>query len=269
MGSNSVLSVPVGIALSGAGLGIAGVKRRRDRSTAHRLTGRPTGAVHRVPVGAVPHAQRVVNLHHSLVTLCSRLGGPMLLLRRGVRGRTTPIGALHRAIMRWGETERTSSRLAVQPVGGWRRVCRRTEIRPFADFWTRNEEGAGRRRTALSCRRLRARRTSPLHGYVGQVLNHSSGPESVAGGQPVPLRGARPGTSWTTSSAARRTRPDLVTCGIGATTSWRPHRSGSALTSPVRSSDSRPRLHGWTSPCREPVRRLRRGVAARRAASIS
>jgi hypothetical protein len=65
----------------------------------------------------------------------------MFYLRRGVRERTTPIGALHRAIMRWGEAERTTSRLAVQRwVDGVAYVD--VQARSFADFWTRQNEQA-------------------------------------------------------------------------------------------------------------------------------
>jgi lysophospholipase L1-like esterase len=99
----------------------------------------------------------------------------MFLLRRGVRERTTPIGALHRAVMRWGEAERTSSRLAI------RRWCDGVayvdvQARTYADFWTRQNELALATDGPLwvvlgdsTAQGLGA--SSPLHGYVGQVLN--------------------------------------------------------------------------------------------------
>jgi acyl-CoA thioesterase-1 len=144
----------------------------------------------------------------------------MLLLRRGVRERTTPIGALHRAIMRWGEAERTSSRLAVQRwVDGVAYVD--VQARTFADFWTRQNERALAADGPLwvvlgdsTAQGLGA--SSPMHGYVGQVLNA--------------LR--RSGSPWRVLNLSRsgaQTRhvlddqlplldglkPALVTCGIG------------------------------------------------------
>jgi lysophospholipase L1-like esterase len=145
----------------------------------------------------------------------------MFLLRRGVRERTTPIGALHHAIMRWGEAERTSSRLAVQRwVDGVAYVD--VQARTFADFWTRQNENALAADGPLwvvlgdsTAQGLGA--SSPLHGYVGQVLNA--------------LR--RTGSPWRVlnlSRAGAQTRhvledqlpqvdgltPALVTCGIGS-----------------------------------------------------
>jgi lysophospholipase L1-like esterase len=144
----------------------------------------------------------------------------MFLLRREARERTTPIGALHQAIMRWGEAERTTSRLALQRwVDGVAYVD--VQARTYADFWTRQNEQA---RTAdgplwvvlgdSTAQGLGA--SSPLHGYVGQVLNS--------------LR--RRGTPWRVLNLSRsgaQTRhvledqmplldgltPALVTCGIG------------------------------------------------------
>ena len=144
----------------------------------------------------------------------------MFLLRRGVRERTTPIGALHHAMMRWGEAERTSSRLAVQRwVDGVAYVD--VQARTFADFWTRQNEKALAADGPLwvvlgdsTAQGLGA--SSPLHGYVGQVLNA--------------LR--RTGSPWRVLNLSRsgaQTRhvladqlplvdgltPALVTCGIG------------------------------------------------------
>ena len=145
----------------------------------------------------------------------------MFLLRRGVRERTTPIGALHHAIMRWGEAERTSSRLAVQRwVDGVAFVD--VQARTFADFWTRQNEKALAADGPLwvvlgdsTAQGLGA--SSPLHGYVGQVLNA--------------LR--RTGSPWRVLNLSRsgaQTKhvledqlplvdgltPALVTCGIGS-----------------------------------------------------
>ncbi|WP_329479861.1 SGNH/GDSL hydrolase family protein [Kribbella sp. NBC_01484] len=138
-----------------------------------------------------------------------------------MRERTTPIGALHHAIMRWGEAERTSSRLAVQRwVDGVAYVD--VQARTFADFWTRQNENALAADGPLwvvlgdsTAQGLGA--SSPLHGYVGQVLNA--------------LR--RTGSPWRVlnlSWSGAQTRhvledqlplvdaltPTLVTCGIGS-----------------------------------------------------
>ncbi len=144
----------------------------------------------------------------------------MFLLRREARERTTPIGALHRAIMRWGEAERTTSRLAVQRwVDGVAYVD--VQARTYADFWTLQNKQALTADGPLwvvlgdsTAQGLGA--SSPLHGYVGQVLNA--------------LR--RRGTPWRVLNLSRsgaQTRhvledqlpvldgltPALVTCGIG------------------------------------------------------
>ncbi len=142
------------------------------------------------------------------------------MLRREARERTTPIGALHRAIMRWGEAERTTSRLAVQRwVDGVAYVD--VQARTYADFWTLQNKQALTADGPLwvvlgdsTAQGLGA--SSPLHGYVGQVLNA--------------LR--RRGTPWRVLNLSRsgaQTRhvledqlpllgglpPALVTCGIG------------------------------------------------------
>lgn len=144
----------------------------------------------------------------------------MFLLRRGVRERTTPIGALHQSIMRWGEAERTSSRLALRRwVDGVAYVD--VQARTYADYWTRQNESALSTDGPLwvvlgdsTAQGLGA--STPLNGYVGQVLNA--------------LR--RKGTPWQVLNLSRsgaQTRhvlddqlplldgltPTLVTCGIG------------------------------------------------------
>jgi lysophospholipase L1-like esterase len=144
----------------------------------------------------------------------------MLLLRRGVRERTTPIGALHRAVMRWGEAERTNSRVAFRRwVDGVAYVD--VQAKTYAEFWTRQNEtalnGDGPLWVVLgdsTAQGLGA--SSPLHGYVGQVLNA--------------LR--RTGSPWRVLNLSRsgaQTRhvledqlpllngltPTLVTCGVG------------------------------------------------------
>ncbi|TDD50198.1 SGNH/GDSL hydrolase family protein [Kribbella antibiotica] len=138
-----------------------------------------------------------------------------------LRQRTTPIGALHRAIMGWGQAERTSSRLAVQRwLDGVAYVD--VQARNYADYWTQQNQSALAAGGPLwvvlgdsTAQGLGA--SSPLHGYVGQVLNA--------------LR--RTGTPWRVLNLSRsgaQTRhvlddqlplleglqPALVTCGIGS-----------------------------------------------------
>ncbi|MEI8412442.1 MULTISPECIES: SGNH/GDSL hydrolase family protein [unclassified Kribbella] len=144
----------------------------------------------------------------------------MLLLRRGARERTTPIGALHRAVMRMGEAERTSSRHAFQRwVDGVAYVD--VQARTYADFWTRQNSDALAADGPLwvvlgdsTAQGLGA--SSPLHGYVGQVLN-------------ALRRTGRPWRVVNLSRSGAQTRhvlddqlplveglgAELVTCGIG------------------------------------------------------
>ncbi|MGC4944279.1 SGNH/GDSL hydrolase family protein [Kribbella sp. DT2] len=144
----------------------------------------------------------------------------MLLLRREARERTTPIGVLHRAVQRWGEAERNSSRLAV------RRWCDGVayvdvQAKTYAEFWTRqNEEamaGDGPLWVVLGDSTAQGLGASaPQHGYVGQVLRS--------------LRST--GTPWRVLNLSRSgaqtqhvlndqlplmdgLQPALVTCGIG------------------------------------------------------
>jgi lysophospholipase L1-like esterase len=145
----------------------------------------------------------------------------MFLLRREARERTTPIGALHRAVMRWGEAERSNSRLA---LGRWLDGVAYVDVqaRTYAEFWNRQNEQALAADGPLwvvlgdsTAQGLGA--SSPLHGYVGQVLRV--------------LRAT--GTPWRVLNLSRsgaQTRhvlddqlplleelqPALVTCGIGS-----------------------------------------------------
>ncbi|GAB2667517.1 SGNH/GDSL hydrolase family protein [Kribbella swartbergensis] len=144
----------------------------------------------------------------------------MLLLRREVRERTTPIGALHRAVTRLGVAERTTSRHAfLRWVDGVAYVD--VQARTYADFWTRQNEEALAAEGPLwvvlgdsTAQGLGA--SSPLHGYVGQVLN-------------ALRRTGRPWRVVNLSRSGAQTRhvledqlplaerldADLVTCGIG------------------------------------------------------
>jgi acyl-CoA thioesterase-1 len=145
----------------------------------------------------------------------------MFFLRREVvRERTTPIGALHQAIMRWGEAERTSSRFAFRRwVDGVAYVD--VQARTYAEFWKRQNEKALSADGPLwvvlgdsTAQGLGA--SSPLHGYVGQVLN-------------ALRRTGRPWRVVNLSRSGAQTRhvlddqlpliqglePALVTCGIG------------------------------------------------------
>ncbi|TDD26604.1 SGNH/GDSL hydrolase family protein [Kribbella turkmenica] len=144
----------------------------------------------------------------------------MFLLRREARERTTPIGALHRAVMRLGEAERASSR----PLQRWLDGVAYVDIqaRTYADFWTRQNAAAIAADGPLwvvlgdsTAQGLGA--SSPLHGYVGQVLNA------------LRRRTGRPWRVVNLSRSGAQTRhvladqlplvdglgADLVTCGIG------------------------------------------------------
>jgi lysophospholipase L1-like esterase len=146
----------------------------------------------------------------------------MFLLRRGAvaRERTTPIGALHRAVMRLGEAERSSSRYVFQRwLDGVAYVD--VQARTYADFWLRHNDQALAADGPLwvvlgdsTAQGLGA--SSPLHGYVGQVLN-------------ALRRTGRPWRVVNLSRSGAQTRhvledqlplveglgADLVTCGIG------------------------------------------------------
>ncbi|MFG1816732.1 SGNH/GDSL hydrolase family protein [Kribbella sp. NPDC049174] len=145
----------------------------------------------------------------------------MFLLRREARERTTPIGALHRAVTRWGEAERSSSGNAVRR---WLDGVAYLDVqaRTYADFWTRQNEQALAADGPLwvvlgdsTAQGLGA--SSPLHGYVGQVLN-------------ALRRTGRPWRVVNLSRSGAQTRhvlddqlplieglgAELVTCGIGS-----------------------------------------------------
>ncbi|MEV5962083.1 SGNH/GDSL hydrolase family protein [Kribbella sp. NPDC051952] len=133
----------------------------------------------------------------------------------------TPIGALHQAVMHWGEAERTNSRLAFRRwVDGVAYVD--VQAKTYAEYWTRQNEKALAADGPLwvvlgdsTAQGLGA--SSPLHGYVGQVLNA--------------LR--RTGSPWRVLNLSRSgaqtkhvladqlplvdgLQPALVTCGIGS-----------------------------------------------------
>lgn len=147
----------------------------------------------------------------------------MLLRAEKRRERTTPIGVLHQAVMRWGDADRMTSRPAVRRwVDGVAYVD--VQARTYAEFWQRQNENALAAEGPLwvvlgdsTAQGLGA--SSPLHGYVGQVLNA--------------LR--RTGRQWRVVNLSRsgaQTRhvlddqlplmpglgaePELVTCGIGS-----------------------------------------------------
>jgi acyl-CoA thioesterase-1 len=143
----------------------------------------------------------------------------MFFLRRETRERTTPIGALHRAVMRMGEAERASTRPFQRWVDGIAYVD--IQARTYADFWTRQNAEVLTADGPLwvvlgdsTAQGLGA--SSPLHGYVGQVLN-------------ALRRTGRPWRVLNLSRSGAQTRhvledqlplidglePELVTCGIG------------------------------------------------------
>lgn len=137
--------------------------------------------------------------------------------------RTTPIGALHRWAARWGDAERMSSRSSVR---WWCDGVALIDIqaRIYADYWREQNETALAAEGPLwvvlgdsTAQGLGA--SSPLHGYVGLVLDRLV---------------RRTGQAWRVLNLSRsgaRTadvldhqfpliqqlgvKPDLVTCGIG------------------------------------------------------
>jgi acyl-CoA thioesterase-1 len=145
----------------------------------------------------------------------------MFLLRRGARGGTTPIGALHNAVTRWGEAERSSSGNVFRRwVDGVAYVD--VQARSYADFWRQHNETSLAAEGPLwvvlgdsTAQGLGA--SSPLHGYVGQVLN-------------ALRRTGRPWRVVNLSRSGAQTRhvlddqlplidgldAELVTCGIGS-----------------------------------------------------
>ena len=145
----------------------------------------------------------------------------MFLLRRGARERTTPIGALHQAVMRWGDAERRPSGPMLRRwLDGVAYVD--VQARTYADYWTRQNSAALRADGPLwvvlgdsTAQGLGA--SSPLHGYVGQVLN-------------ALRRTGRPWRVVNLSRSGAQTRhvlddqlpliegldAELVTCGIGS-----------------------------------------------------
>ncbi|MEU4608706.1 SGNH/GDSL hydrolase family protein [Kribbella sp. NPDC023972] len=143
-----------------------------------------------------------------------------LLRRRAVRERTTPIGALHRAVMHWGDADRRPTGPTLRRwLDGVAYVD--VQARTYADFWLRHNDQALAADGPLwvvlgdsTAQGLGA--STPLHGYVGQVLN-------------ALRRTGRPWRVVNLSRSGAQTRhvledqlplveglgADLVTCGIG------------------------------------------------------
>ena len=98
----------------------------------------------------------------------------MFFLRREARERTTPIGVIHRAVTRWGDAERT---LRATASSGGSTASRTSTSRhgPSRSTGPRHNEPALAADGPLwvvlgdsTAQGLGA--SSPLHGYVGQVL---------------------------------------------------------------------------------------------------
>jgi lysophospholipase L1-like esterase len=136
---------------------------------------------------------------------------------------STPIGVLHQLVVRWGDAERTTSR-------AFRRWCDGVafvdvQARTFADFWTQQNAAALAADGPLwvvlgdsTAQGIGA--SSPMHGYVGQVLmtlNSRSGrPWRILNLSRAGAQAAHVLNDQLPLLEALGTEPDLVTCGIGS-----------------------------------------------------
>jgi lysophospholipase L1-like esterase len=151
----------------------------------------------------------------------------MLFLRHGDRGaveHSTPIGVIHQVVVRWGNAETTTARRSVRRwLDGVAAVD--VQAQTFAEFWRRHNEAAlaadGPLWVVLGDSTAQGvGASSPLHGYVGQVLA-ALAPRS---GQPWRvLNLSRSGAqSWQVLAQQLPVlhelglEPDLVTCGVGS-----------------------------------------------------
>ncbi|WP_344108522.1 SGNH/GDSL hydrolase family protein [Kribbella alba] len=149
-----------------------------------------------------------------------------MFMRRGQRGgdHSTPIGVIHQLVLRWGDAECATTRRSVQRwLDGVAFVD--VQARTFADFWQAQNKAAlvaeGPLWVVLGDSTAQGvGASSPLHGYVGQVL---------AGLAP---RSTRPWRVLNLSRSGAQARevltrqlpllheldqePDLVTCGVGS-----------------------------------------------------
>ncbi|NEA34786.1 SGNH/GDSL hydrolase family protein [Streptomyces sp. SID13031] len=155
----------------------------------------------------------------------------MALLGAGLRhyepskhDHTTPIGLLHQLVLRWGDAERTTSRRAVHRwLDGVAFVD--VQARTFAEYWNRQNEtaldGDGPLWVVLgdsTAQGLGA--TSPMHGYVGQVLNtlnsQSARPWRVLNLSRAGAQAAHVLDDQLDALDQLGVEPDLVTSGIGS-----------------------------------------------------
>ncbi|TDU82346.1 lysophospholipase L1-like esterase [Kribbella voronezhensis] len=143
---------------------------------------------------------------------------------RSEHDHTTPIGVLHQLVVRWGDAERMTSRRA------FRRWCDGVafvdvQARTFAEYWTEQNSvartGDGPLWVVLgdsTAQGLGA--SSPLHGYVGQVLHVLNGrshrPWRILNLSRAGAQAAHVLNDQLPLLEALGTEPDLVTCGIGS-----------------------------------------------------
>ncbi|MFC5263370.1 SGNH/GDSL hydrolase family protein [Kribbella qitaiheensis] len=151
----------------------------------------------------------------------------MLLLRqdeRVNREHQTPIGVLHHLVVRWGDAETATARRALKR---WFNGVAFVDVQAqtFAEFWRANNKtavaGEGPLWVVLGDSTAQGvGASSPLHGYVGQVMSA------------LAARSSRPWRVLNLSRSGAQTwqvidqqlpvleelglKPDLVTCGIGS-----------------------------------------------------
>jgi acyl-CoA thioesterase-1 len=151
----------------------------------------------------------------------------MFYLRRrdgGARDRTTPIGILHSAVRRWGDAETTTARLAVRR---WLDGVAFVDVQAltFAEFWQANNATARTAEGPLwvvlgdsTAQGVGA--SSPLHGYVGQVLAalvpRAKQPWRVVNLSRSGARAEQVLADQLPLLEALGQEPELVTCGIGS-----------------------------------------------------
>jgi lysophospholipase L1-like esterase len=151
----------------------------------------------------------------------------MSFLRQGQRGdgdHRTPIGVIHQVVLRWGDAESATTRRSVRRwFDGVAFVD--VQARTFAEFWRAQNKAALATEGPLwvvlgdsTAQGVGA--SSPLHGYVGQVL------------AALAPRSTRPWRVLNLSRSGAQARevlthqlpllhgldqePELVTCGIGS-----------------------------------------------------
>jgi lysophospholipase L1-like esterase len=143
---------------------------------------------------------------------------------RGTRDHITPIGVLHSAVRRWGDAETTTARY---PVRRWLDGIAHVDVQAltFAEYWRAHNKTALAAEGPLwvvlgdsTAQGVGA--SSPLHGYVGQVLA-ALAPQAKQPWRVVNL--SRSGALAEQVLAHQLPvleslgqEPDLVTCGVGS-----------------------------------------------------